>query len=346
MTGDIALLLAQDGLTNGAIYALLALAFVLIFAVTRIIFIPQGEFVSYGALTLASIQAGKVPPTIWLLLLIGGFIAVTDGLPALRDRRLGAAAKAFGLGFGVPAAIAAVSWLSAGRQLPLFLQIVLALAIVVPLGPMIYHTVFRSVVNASVLVLLIIAVAVHFVLLGVGLLLFGPDGYRTIPISNATFEIGGIAVSAQSLWIIGASAVLMAALYTFFNYSIEGKALRATAINQTGARLVGVSPTYAGAVCFTVAAAIGVVSGIFISPITAMYYDSGLVIGLKGLVAATIGGLISYPIAALGAAIVALFESFSSFYASAFKELIVFTLIIPVLVIRATTTPTAGGGEE
>ncbi|MCK9988735.1 MAG: hypothetical protein AzoDbin1_05207, partial [Azoarcus sp.] len=42
---QIALLLAQDGITNGAIYALLALALVLVFAVTRVIFIPQGEFV-------------------------------------------------------------------------------------------------------------------------------------------------------------------------------------------------------------------------------------------------------------------------------------------------------------
>jgi branched-chain amino acid transport system permease protein len=62
---DIALLLAQDGLTNGAIYALLALALVLVFAVTRVIFVPQGEFVAYGALTLASLQLGKVPGTAW-----------------------------------------------------------------------------------------------------------------------------------------------------------------------------------------------------------------------------------------------------------------------------------------
>jgi len=59
----IAGILALDGLTNGAIYALLALATVLVFAVTRVIFIPQGEFVAFGALTLALLQAGKVPGT-------------------------------------------------------------------------------------------------------------------------------------------------------------------------------------------------------------------------------------------------------------------------------------------
>ena len=53
MDATIAGILALDGLTNGAIYALLALATVLVFAVTRVIFIPQGEFVAFGALTLA-----------------------------------------------------------------------------------------------------------------------------------------------------------------------------------------------------------------------------------------------------------------------------------------------------
>ena len=46
-------LLMQDGITNGAVYALLALALVLVFAVTRVIWVPSGEFVAYGTLTLA-----------------------------------------------------------------------------------------------------------------------------------------------------------------------------------------------------------------------------------------------------------------------------------------------------
>ena len=66
MNFEIALLLGQDGITNGFIYALLALALVLAFAVTRVIFIPQGEFVAYGALTLVALQAGKLPGTLWL----------------------------------------------------------------------------------------------------------------------------------------------------------------------------------------------------------------------------------------------------------------------------------------
>jgi branched-chain amino acid transport system permease protein len=78
MDFSIASILLVDGLTNGAIYALLGLATVLVFAVTRVIFIPQGEFVTYGALTLAILQTGKVPGTIWLLMLLAGLAALAE----------------------------------------------------------------------------------------------------------------------------------------------------------------------------------------------------------------------------------------------------------------------------
>src|SRR6185369_3410568 len=81
---SIASILALDGLTNGAIYALLALATVLVFAVTRVIFIPQGEFVAFGALTLALFQTGKVPGTVWFLLVLAGLAALADLVHGIR----------------------------------------------------------------------------------------------------------------------------------------------------------------------------------------------------------------------------------------------------------------------
>ena len=82
MTLDIALFLAQDGIVNASIYALIALALVLVFLVTRILFVPQGEFVSFSALTLATFSLGHVPATIWVLL--GGAIA-SAGMTVWRD---------------------------------------------------------------------------------------------------------------------------------------------------------------------------------------------------------------------------------------------------------------------
>src|SRR4051795_12816402 len=81
---SIGAILAQDGIPTGAIYALLALALVLVFTVTRVIFIPQGEFVAYGALTLAMLQLGKVPGTVWLLVVMAVLVAVLDAVAAAR----------------------------------------------------------------------------------------------------------------------------------------------------------------------------------------------------------------------------------------------------------------------
>ncbi|WP_300452053.1 branched-chain amino acid ABC transporter permease [Accumulibacter sp.] len=332
---QIALLLGQDGLTNGAIYALLALALVLVFAVTRVIFIPQGEFVAYGALTLASLQAGRLPGTVWLLLALGAVIAVVDGSLAIRARQFKRLPWIVLLSCGVPLLLVGALLAVSAATLPLPVQVLLALMLVVPLGPMIYRLAYQPVAEASVLVLLIVSVAVHVTLIGIGLLFFGAEGSRTPPFTDVSLEIGDALLQGQTILVVVASVVLIVALYFFFERTIYGKALRATAMNRTGARLMGISGSLAGLLSFTLAASIGAFSGILISPITTIYYDSGFVIGLKGFVGAIIGGLASYPVAAAGAVLVGLLESYSSFWASAFKEVIVFTLIIPVLLWRS-----------
>jgi branched-chain amino acid transport system permease protein len=338
LNAEIALFLIQDGLTNGAIYALLALALVLVFAVTRVIFIPQGEFVTYGALTLASLQMGKLPGTAWLLLGAGLAVALVESVQALR---LGAARRmpAILLNYVLlPIALFGLARWAAPQKPALALQVVLALALVVPLGPMVYRLAYQPLANASVLVLLIVSVAVHFALTGLGLVFFGAEGSRTPPFSDFRWKLGVLDISGQSLWVVGASLALIVALFLFFERTIYGKALRATAVNRVGARLVGVSPAMAGKLSFTLAALIGAFSGILVAPITTIYYDSGFLVGLKGFVGAIMGGMVSYPIAAAGALLVGMLEAYSSFWASAYKEVIVFTLIIPVLVWRSLTT--------
>jgi branched-chain amino acid transport system permease protein len=242
------------------------------------------------------------------------------------------------LWLGVPLAIAALVWWAAPRALPLSLQVLLTLAAVTTLGPLQYRIVFQPIANASVLVLLIVSVAVHFALTGLGLWFFGAEGSRTPAFTEASFQLGQLTFSAQSLFVVGASVVLIGALYLFFGRTLYGKALRATAVNRIGARLVGVSPSFAGTLTFVLAALLCAFSGVLIGPITTVYYDSGFLVSLKGFVGAIIGGLVSYPLAAAGALLVGLLESYSSFWASAFKEVIVFTLIIPVLLWRSLTT--------
>jgi branched-subunit amino acid ABC-type transport system permease component len=331
----ITALLAQDGITNGAIYALLALALVLVFAVTRVIWVPSGEFVAYGTLTLAGLQLGKPPGTIGLLVgmaIIAGAIETWSCLADGQARRL---PRRLLLWTGVPLAIAAVVQWLAPLQPPFAVQIALALAAVTALGPLLYRIVYQPLAEASVLVLLIVSVAVHFALTGLGLWFFGPEGSRTPPFSSGSFRMGDVIVSAQSILVVLTSVLLIVALYFFFGRTLYGKALRATALNRVGARLVGISPNLAGALTFTLAALLCAFSGVLIGPITTVYYDSGFIVSLKGFVGAIIGGLASYPLAAAGALLIGLLESFSSFWASAFKEVIVFTVIIPVLLWRS-----------
>ncbi len=334
----IALWLSQDAVTNGAIYALLALALVVVFTVTRVIFVPQGEFISYAALSLASLQSGKVPGTVYVLIGGGVLVAALDGFVALRKKSITALPRSLLANIVLPLVIAAGAAWSASRPHDLLLQVAVTLAIVTPLGPMLYRLAFQPLANGSVLVLLIIAVAVHYVLTGLGLAFFGGEGVRAHTFPDLQFQVGILTISGQSIGIVATSLVLIVLLALLFDRTTYGKALRATAINRVGARLVGISYEFSGRFSFALAALIGAVSGILVAPITTIYYDTGFMISLKGFIGAIIGGMTSYPIAALGALVVSFLESFSSFWASAFKESIVFTLIIPVLLWRSLAT--------
>jgi branched-chain amino acid transport system permease protein len=335
---SIAAFLTQDGVTNGAIYALLALALVLVFTVTRIIWIPSGEFVAYGTLTLAGLQLGKPPGTIGLLVGVAIVAAAIETIATARRGEWRLLPRRLAAWLGIPLAVAAIVWWAAPLSLPLPVQVVLTLAAVTTLGPLLYRIVYQPIADASVLVLLIVSVALHFALTGLGLWFFGAEGSRTPAFTDASFQAGELTFSAQALFVVAASAILIGALYLFFGRTLYGKALRATAVNRIGARLVGISPSFAGALTFVLASLLCAFCGVLIGPITTVYYDSGFLISLKGFVGAIIGGLVSYPLAAAGAVLVGLLEAFSSFWASAFKEVIVFTLIIPVLLWRSLTT--------
>lgn len=331
-------ILAQDGLTNTAIYVLLAMALILVFGVTRIIYIPQGEFVSYGTLTLASLLQGKVPGTVGLLLLLAVLAGVMQTVQLVASGAARQLPKALAGTVLPPVLIALAAYYLAPLHLSLGWLLLLTMLIVTAIGPLVYRVAFRQLADASVLVLMIAAVAVHFALAGLGLLFFGAEGVRTPAFTDAKFDLGGLSVSGQSLWVYGISLLFIGLLAWFFGKTMYGKALRAVAFNRDGARLVGISPGMAGTLAFTLAAGIGALSGILIGPLTTVYYDSGFLIGLKGFVAAIVGGLGSFPLAAFGALLVGLMESFSSFWLSEYKDVIVFTMVIPILLWRSLSS--------
>jgi len=346
LNSTILLFLVQDGITNGAVYALLGLALVLVFAVTRVILIPQGEFVTYGALTYASLTSGQMPGTAKLAVAMGAAAFALDLFAARRAFHTRKIARAFIVNLVLPSIVLSLTYWGASHHAPIPLAIALSLVIVATIGLFLYRLAFQPLAHTSVLVLLIASVGCHLAMQGLGLLFFGAEGQRGPTLADTALTVGPLRFTGQSLAVYGITIAFIVALWLFFGLTLYGKALRATAVNRLGARLVGIRTTLSGQIAFLLASVIGALSGILIVPITTLYYDTGFLIGLKGFIAAIIGGLVSYPLTAIAALMVGIVEAFSSFYASNFKEVIVFTLLIPVLLLRSLAAPAAVEEEK
>jgi branched-chain amino acid transport system permease protein len=235
--------------------------------------------------------------------------------------------------YGVaPVLLTVAIWAATRFGAPTALSMVLSLVVVTALGPLLYRFAYEPLGEATMLPLLIVSMALHFVLIGIALYCFGAEGVSTPALTEASFDTGPIEVSGQSLCVGLVCLVMVAALRWFFVRTLYGKALRAAASDRLGARLIGVDHALSGRAAFALASFAAAVSGVLIAPITPLSYDTGFEIGLKGFVAAVVGGLASYPVAAVGALVVGLLESFSGFWASEYRNIIVFSLLIPVLI--------------
>ena len=309
--------LLLDGLQNGVVYGLLALSLVLVFAVTRVILVPIGELLMFAPLSLVWLLEGKLPGTLWLALALGlAWALLSRGRGALLPL-LGAAGLGllFLLARGVP---------------PLAYPAVVLL--VVYLGVATYRVFFQPMREATVLAFLIMAVGLHVAYMGLGLVFFGPEQFRPEPLLRGEVVVG---LSWQGVLVLLFALLAVLGLYLFFRLSLFGKALLAAAENRLGARLSGIPPEEAGMVAFGIASLLAGLSGLLLAPLINAAYFMGFMLGLKGFVAAILGGLSSYPMALLGALLVGFFESFTSFYASAYKEALVFLLLVPALFYQS-----------
>lgn len=331
--------LLQDGLSNGAIYGLLALSLVLVFTVTRVILIPQGEFVAYGALTAAAMENGTLPATAWMLLALGLVAATKSAFT--EPFRL----SSLCVTLVAPAVVILCAWFAVRYHAGTIVNGLVSVAMVTMIGQYIYRVVFQPLAGASTLTLLLAAIGVHLAMTGLGLVFFGPDGVQLPPATDTSISLGAFTISGQSICVLMSSALVSLLLYFGISRTLVGKVLMATAVNRLGAQLSGISPTLCGQIAFAMAGFIGAVSGLLISPLAMIYYDSGFLIGLKGFVAAIMAGLVSFPLAAVAALAIGIVESFASFTASAFKEPIVFLSIIPVMLLRSFLTASAAEEE-
>src|ERR1700688_663248 len=170
MTPEIAAILAVDGIANGAIYVLVAIGLVLIFTVTRVIFVPFGDIAAFAALTLAALNEKRLPGTAGLVLGLAALATLIEATSLARLGRWRALPRALGFYLALPALAVGAAALAVAHDLPMPLRVVLALLLVLPIAPLLDRIVFRPIADATVLLLLIVAVALHYALVGLGLL--------------------------------------------------------------------------------------------------------------------------------------------------------------------------------
>lgn len=321
--------LILDGIRGGAIYALIALGFVTVFNVTGVINFAQGGFVMLGAMLCVSF---------FELSALSG----VDPAP-----RLALAALLSIIGVGMVGALMERLTIYPSRRSP-------------------------------ALTLIIITVGVYTVMWGAALLIWGADPYQlpaftTLERSDKIFRFGqialegntswvfastllpkgakfdGVMIKAQSLWIWGTTAIILVVLAYFFERTVLGKAVRACAINRRAAQLMGISPSRMSLLAFILAAALGAIGGIVLAPATAPTYDMGLRPGLKGFVAAIMGGLVSFPGAVVGGLLLGVLENVGAGITKAgLKDIFAFIVLILILLFRprGIIGGGVGGAEE
>ena len=228
--------------------------------------------------------------------------------------------------------------LSAGPQL--IVAVMGAVIATTLIGMLVERLTIYPARHAEPLTLIIITVGVYIMLQGIALLIWGTDSYSlpaftTLEMKDKTIRFSSVIVKAQSFWIWGTTALVLVALAYFFERTIWGKGLRACAVNKQAARLMGISPNRMSLLAFATAAALGAIGGVVLAPATRPTYDMGLTLGLKGFVAAIMGGLVNAPAAVIGGILLGMLENVGAGVTKAgLKDIFAFILLIFILLFR------------
>jgi branched-chain amino acid transport system permease protein len=223
-----------------------------------------------------------------------------------------------------------------GVDLPYPLAAIVAILTVVLIGFLFYLLVIYPLRKASLPILLMATLGASLFLSSMSALLFGTLPKTLPPFSGrGHFEIGGVSVSSQSLWVLGATFLVLLFLYLLSHRTFLGKAMEASSTDPLGADLSGISRNLMIFLAFGVSAGIGSMAGIFITPIFYVSYHSGILIGLKGFIAAVLGGWGKHSGAILGGFTLGVVESLSvAFIPSGYKDGIAFIILLLILHLR------------
>jgi branched-chain amino acid transport system permease protein len=220
--------------------------------------------------------------------------------------------------------------------LPLPVALVLAIFVPALVGVLLEKLAIEPVKGAETVTLIIITIGASLVIRGLVQVSLGKGTHSLPAFSGDTpIVILGATLMPQSLWVLGVTAIVVVALWYFFNRTLHGKAMLATSFNRLAAELVGINTNWVLFMSFAMSAALGALGGILVTPITLTSYDVGIMLGLKGFVAAVVGGLGNGLGAVLGGLLVGILEAMGAGYiSSAYKDAIPFVLILLILFFK------------
>ena len=220
--------------------------------------------------------------------------------------------------------------------IPLPLAIVAAIAIVAIVGLLVDKLAVEPARDADITSIIIITIGVSMIVRGCVEVILGKGNHALPHFSgDKPLAVLGATILPQSLWVMAVTIVVVIVLAAFFGRTRLGKGILATAHNRLAAQLVGVNVKNVLLTSFGLSAALGAIGGILVTPIATTSYDSGIMLGLKGFVAATLGGLGSGVGAVAGGVILGLIEAFTAGYvSSAYKDAVPFVLVLIILLVR------------
>jgi len=223
-----------------------------------------------------------------------------------------------------------------GAGLPYPLAALLAVISVVCIGFLLHLLVIYPLRKASVLILIMATVGASIVLSNTSALLFGTLPKALPPFSgDLPLKIGGIHITPQSLWVIGAAFFLFLILYLLSHRTLVGKAMEASSTDPLGADLTGISRNLMVFFAFGVSAGMGAIAGVLVTPLFYTSYNAGTLLGLKGFIAAVLGGWGKNSGAILGGFVLGIVESTSiAFIPSGYKDGVAFVILLLILYFR------------
>jgi branched-chain amino acid transport system permease protein len=221
---------------------------------------------------------------------------------------------------------------------PYVIALIVAVILSLCLGVVSDRLVYRPLIKAPALTMVLATVGFSYLLKGIGRFFWGGKGeYLSIPafIDPAPIFINDIPILPQQLIVLGAAVVFMLAFGAFFSRTQAGKIMQATSENSAAAYLVGIRVENVYTWTWGIGAAVAGAAAVLMAPLTLISPDIGAGFLIKAFAATILGGLGSMVGAVVGGFLVGLIEQFASGYIdSSLQEIAAFIVIMVVLVFR------------